>query len=106
MSIEELRCALVGPGRADQVAGSPVGLIVVGDDARTAAIEIRRFGELARDLGGYVVGTGLFVDRMRTAIDWRPVGAQFRDTTLASSLSLLGRRVEVLAAAGRSLRPR
>lgn len=106
ISVEELRCALVGPGRADGVAGNAVGLVVVGDDARTAAIEIRRFGEVARALGGYVVGTGLFVDKMRTATDRCPVGAWLRDTTLASSLSLLGRRVEVLAAAGRSLRSR
>jgi hypothetical protein len=96
---------LAGPDRAG-VAGKAVGLVVIGDDARTAAVEIRNFGEAVRGLGGYVIGTGMFVDRARAVTDRCSTGVRLSDTTLASSLGLLGRRVEVLAAAGRVLRLR
>ncbi|MFC9556455.1 hypothetical protein ACFTWF_37180 [Rhodococcus sp. NPDC056960] len=83
-----------------------VGVVVIGASAATAATDVDFLARSVRNLGGYVVGGAGTVITKRdadTETSWDG-DAQFSDVTLASNISLLGRRVATLARSGHTLR--
>lgn len=88
------------------LAGRPVGAAVVGSDIFRSSRVLESMRSIVVDARGFPVGVGVVVDASEgvassTAGVGRPV---LSDVTVASQITLLGRRVSTLAAARRSLR--
>ncbi|WP_157792735.1 hypothetical protein [Rhodococcus opacus] len=105
VGIEEMKRLLAEVGAHEILRCAAVGLAVIGGSAAAAAIDIDFLARTVRASGGYVVGTGMVITKRDAATVAGSDGAvEFKDITLASSVSLLGRRVATLAASGRALR--
>jgi len=104
--LDELRRVVAAEHARDGLRYVAVGLVVIGDSAATAAIDIDFLARSVRSVGGYVVGGhGTVIAQCDAVTETCPDGKrQFADPTLAASISLLGRRVATLAAAGNTLR--
>ncbi|RYE44711.1 MAG: hypothetical protein EOP24_22935 [Hyphomicrobiales bacterium] len=105
VGIEEMKRLLAEVSAHEILRCAAVGIVVIGGSAATAAIDIDFLARTVRASGGYVVGSGMVITKRDAATVARPDGTvEFEDITLASSVSLLGRRVATLAASGRALR--
>ncbi|MDF3308199.1 hypothetical protein P3H15_24590 [Rhodococcus sp. T2V] len=104
--LDELRRLIMLEHAHASMRYAAVGVVVIGASAATAAIDVDFLARSVRNLGGYVVGgAGTVVTKRdagtETSWDGTP---QFSDVTLASNISLLGRRVATLARSGHALR--
>jgi hypothetical protein len=91
-------------GARSLFSSKAVGLVVSGRDPRESAADLAALRRSVREMGAYVVGGGMVLDEKTVDVDLDSTGPRFRDVAIASSLSLLGRRVATLARAGRALR--
>ncbi|MEN0139360.1 MAG: hypothetical protein AAGC80_29700 [Rhodococcus sp. (in: high G+C Gram-positive bacteria)] len=103
--IDEMKRLLAEVSEREILRCAAVGIVVISGSAAAAAIDIDFLARTVRASGGYVVGSGMAIAKREAATVVRSDGAvEFEDVTLASSISLLGRRVATLAASGRALR--
>jgi hypothetical protein len=102
--IEELKRLIAEVSAREILRCAAVGIAVIGGSAAVAAIDSDFLARTVRASGGYVVGPCIITKRDAATVGRSDGTVQFEDVTLASSVSLLGRRVARLAASGRALR--
>ncbi|MGU3586541.1 hypothetical protein ACLBYD_25660 [Rhodococcus sp. C26F] len=103
-TVDDVRHLVYSHGARSLFSSRAVGLVVSGRDPRESAADLAALKRSIREMGAYVVGGGMVLDEKTVDVDLGSTGPRFRDVALASSLSLLGRRVATLARAGRTLR--
>ncbi|MHA4851133.1 hypothetical protein L1080_016510 [Rhodococcus sp. MSC1_016] len=105
VGIEGMKSLLAEVGQREVLRSAAVGIVVIGGSAAASATDLDFLARAVRACGGYVVGSGVAITKRDGGTVARPGGTvEFEDVTLASSVSLLGRRVATLAASGRALR--
>ncbi|QHE68412.1 hypothetical protein [Rhodococcus sp. WAY2] len=104
VGIEGMKSLLAEVGQREVLRSAAVGIVVIGGSAAASATDLDFLARAVRACGGYVVGSGVAITKRDGGTVARPGGTvEFEDVTLASSVSLLGRRVATLAASGRTL---